>query len=322
MNAPPRRPTAAAGLVVLAATLLGAARPCLARSEPMAPDSVVQNVAIDQNLGAQVPLDLEFRDEQGSPVRLAQFFNSGKPVVLSLVYYRCPGLCTMTLNGMARAFKPLQFTAGAEFDVVTVSIDPKETPQLASEKKAEYLAQYGRSGAEAGWHFLTGDEPAIRKLADTVGFRYVYDPNTNQYAHSAGIMVLTPGGQVARYYYGLEYSSRDLRWGMVEASENRIGSVADAVNLLCFAYDPMTGKYGVPVIRTLRIAAILTMATLGGFVLLMLRRDRRVAPAGAPGLPESKSEVSGPHRAGPAAPSGTTGAQTATDTDTPEGRHS
>ena len=244
--------------------------------EPMPPSSVVANVSIDQKLGSQVPLDLEFRDERGETVRLGDFVRD-KPVVLSLVYYRCPGLCTMTLNGMSRAFKPLQFSAGREFEVVTVSIDPKETPQLAAAKKEEYLRQYGRDGAETGWHFLTGDEPAIRALADAVGFRYLYDANTDQYAHSAGIMVLTPSGQVARYFYGLEYSSRDLRWGLVEASAGRIGSVADSVNLLCFAYDPASGRYGLAVMRTLRSAALLTVATVGAFVLLMLRRERRAA---------------------------------------------
>lgn len=271
-------------LMVVSAIALAIARPAPAAREPMAPASVVQNVSIDQNLNAQVSPDLTFRNENGSPVRIGQYFNSGKPVVLSLVYYRCPGLCTMTLNGMSRAFKPLQFSAGKEFEVVTVSIDPDETPSVATEKKAEYLKQYGRAGAEAGWHFLTGDAASIKALADTVGFRYVYDPATNQYAHSAGIMVLTPGGRVARYFYGLEYSSRDLRWGLVEASENRIGSVADSVNLLCYAYDPMTGKYSMPVMRTLRAAGILTVASLGGFVLLMLRRERRakaVVPPGA-----------------------------------------
>ena len=252
----------------------------LAAREPMAPSSISKNVSIDQNLGAQVPLDLSFRDESGAAVRLGDFI-SEKPVVLSLVYYRCPGLCTMTLNGMSRAFKPLQFSAGKEFEVVTVSIDPKETPQLAAKKKAEYVKAYGRAGAAAGWHFLTGDEPAIRALADAVGFRYVYDPHTDQYAHGAGIMVLTPTGRVARYFYGLEYSSRDLRWGLVEASESRIGSLADAVQLLCFAYDPMTGKYGVPIMRTLRAAAVLTVLSLGTFVVVMLRRERRAAPAPA-----------------------------------------
>ena len=282
----PRMAHALPALLLLAAAAPAAA----ARPAPMAPDSVVRNAAIDQKLDAQVPLDLSFRDESGAPVTLGQYFSAGKPVVLSLVYYRCPGLCTMTLNGMSRAFKPLQFSAGKEFEVVTVSIDPKETPQLASEKKAEYVRQYGRAGAAAGWHFLTGDAPAIKRLADAVGFRYVYDPATDQYAHSAGIMVLTPAGRVARYYYGLEYSARDLRWGLVEASEGRIGSVADTLNLLCYAYDPMSGKYGVPVMRTLRAAAVLTMATLAGFVLLMLRRERTAA--GKSGTSDLKSQIS------------------------------
>ena len=267
------------------ALLLAFAAAAPAAREAMAPASVAANVSIEQKLGAQVPLDLPFRDETGAPVRLADLV-SDKPVVLSLVYYRCPGMCTMTLNGMSRAFKPLQFSAGREFRVVTVSIDPKETHELAAEKKAEYLKAYGRAGAAEGWHFLTGDEPAIRALADAVGYRYVYDPDTDQYAHGAGIMVLTPGGRVARYFYGLEYSARDLRWGLVEASEGKIGSLADVVQLLCYAYDPMSGKYGVPIMRTLRVAAVLTLLSLGGFVLLMLRRERSAAaapaPAGAP----------------------------------------
>lgn len=274
MTAPRRAMATALGALVCLAT----APLARAAAEPMAPASVVVSASIEQRLDAQVPLDLEFRDETGSSVRLGQFFGA-KPVVLALVYYRCPGLCTMTLNGMARAFRPLQFSAGTEFEVVTVSIDPNESHDLAAAKKKQYLEQYGRTGAETGWHFLSGDEPAIRKLADAVGFRYVYDADANQFAHAAGIMVLTPAGRVARYFYGLEYSSRDLRWGLVEASENRIGSVADSVNLLCFAYDPMTGKYGVPVMRTLRIAGLLTMFMLAGFVVLMLRRERRAARA-------------------------------------------
>ena len=253
-----------------------------ARSEAPAPSSIVAQVGIDQKLGDSVPLDLVFRDEAGSPVRLGQFFGGKKPVLLSLVYYRCPGLCTMTLNGMASAFKPLKFSAGQEFDVVTVSIDPKETPELAAEKKAQYLKRYGRAGAEAGWHFLTGEETAIRALAQSVGFRYVYHPQTDQYTHAAGIMLLTPGGKVARYFYGLEYSARDLRLAMVEASEERIGTLADAVSLLCYQYDPMTGKYGVAIMRAIRTGAVLTMVGLGTFIVLMVRREKRPAPAPAP----------------------------------------
>ena len=253
-----------------------------ARNEAPAPSSIVAQVGIDQKLGDSVPLDLVFRDEAGSPVRLGQYFGGKKPVLLSLVYYRCPGLCTMTLNGMASAFKPLKFSAGQEFDVVTVSIDPKETPELAAEKKAQYLKRYGRAGAEAGWHFLTGEETAIRALAQSVGFRYVYHPQTDQYTHAAGIMLLTPGGKVARYFYGLEYSARDLRLAMVEASEERIGTLADAVSLLCYQYDPMTGKYGVAIMRAIRTGAVLTMVGLGTFIVLMVRREKRPAPAPAP----------------------------------------
>lgn len=271
--------------LIAALSLAGLTRQSPAAQRPLAPDSVVKNVAIDQKLDSQVPPDLAFRDDTGQPVTLGQYFGD-KPVVLSLVYYRCPGLCTMTLNGMSKAFKPLQFSAGKEFKVVTVSIDPNETPELAATKKREYVKQYGRAGAAEGWHFLTGDEAAIRALASAVGFRYVYDPNTNQYAHSAGIMVLTPGGKVARYFYGLEYSSRDLRWALVEASENRIGTVSDTLNLLCYEYDPTSGRYGVPIMRTVRAAAVVTMLCLGGFIVLMLRREHRAAPAAAGPLPQ------------------------------------
>jgi protein SCO1/2 len=248
-----------------------------ARSEAPAPATVVAQTGIDQKLGDPVPLDLEFRDESGATVRLGQYFGGKKPVLLSLVYYRCPGLCTMTLNGMASAFKPLKFTAGDEFEVVTVSIDPKETPQLAAEKKAQYLKRYGRPGAGAGWHFLTGDESSVRALAQSVGFRYVYHPQSDQYTHAAGIMLLTPGGKVARYFYGLEYSARDLRLAMVEASGEKIGTLADAVTLLCYQYDPTTGKYGVPIMRAIRTGGVMTVAALATFIFLMARRERRVA---------------------------------------------
>ena len=267
-------------LVLSLAFLVSVTAPARARTVAPAPSTIVAQVGIDQKLGNQVPLDLEFRDEAGSTVRLGQFFGAKKPVLLSLVYYRCPGLCTMTLNGMAAAFKPLKFSAGREFEVVTVSIDPKETPPLAAEKKAQYLKRYGRSGAEAGWHFLTGDEASIKALAQSVGFRYVYHPQTDQYTHAAGIMLLTPGGKVASYFYGLEYSARDLKLGLMEASEEKIGSLADAVSLLCYQYDPMTGKYGVAIMRTIRAGGVLTVAALGTFILLMARREKRLA-AGA-----------------------------------------
>ena len=241
-------------------------------------------VRIDQKLDSQVPLDLHFRDEAGKVVRLGDFFGQ-KPVVLSLVYYECPMLCTLVLNGMVTSFKVLSFDVGKEFEVVTVSFNPRETPQLAAAKKQSYLKRYSRLNAEKGWHFLTGDQDQIAKLADAVGFRYSYDPKTEQYAHASAIMVLTPKGHVARYYYGIEYAPRDLRLGLIEASANKIGSPVDQVLLYCFHYDPMTGKYGLVVRNVLRLGGITTVLLLGGFITVMLRRERharRVADQAAP----------------------------------------
>jgi protein SCO1/2 len=230
-------------------------------------------VGIDQKLDFQAPLDLQFRDESGKQVRLGDFFGK-KPVVLSLVYYECPMLCTLVLNGMLTSFKVLSFDVGKEFEVVTVSFNPKEKPELAAAKKQSYVRRYGRPNGEKGWHFLTGDEDQIVKLADAVGFRYTYDPKTEQYAHASAIMVLTPKGHIARYYYGIDYAPRDLRLGLIEASANKIGSPVDQVLLYCFHYDPLTGKYGLVVRNVLRLGGITTLLVLGGFITLMLRRER------------------------------------------------
>ncbi|HZN68963.1 MAG TPA: SCO family protein [Tepidisphaeraceae bacterium] len=270
---------AAAALALACSARLEAVAQSALSKPYMAPTSVVEQVGIDQKLGAQVSPDLTFRDEDGNPVRIGDYFKGDKPLVLSLVYYRCPGLCTMSLNGMSAAFKPLTLSAGKDFDVLTVSIDPRETPGLAKEKKAQYLKRYGREGAETGWHFLTGEEASVRALADAVGFRYVYHPETDQYTHSSGIMVLTPRGQVSKYYYGLEYSARDLRLGLVEASGNRIGTLADAVTLLCYQYDPRTGKYGAAVMRAVRVGGVVTVVGLAAFVFMMLKREPRAVPA-------------------------------------------
>ena len=191
-------------------------------------------------------------------------------------------LCTLVLNGLTRSLKPLAFDAGREFDVVVVSIDPKETPALAAVKKRGYLSRYGRPGTEQGWHFLTGDEPSIRRLAQVAGFRYHYDPQTGQYAHPAGIMVLTPQGRVARYLYGVDYAARDLRLGLIEASAGKIGSPVDQLLLLCFHYDPGTGKYTLAVIQALRVGGVATVVALGSFIGLMIWRERRARPALAP----------------------------------------
>jgi protein SCO1/2 len=237
---------------------------------------VLKDIGIDQLLNNQVPLDLEFRDESGRTVKLAEYFKD-KPVVLSLVYYNCPQLCTQVLTGLLGALKGLPMTPGKEFVNLSVSFDPRETPELAAAKKAEYLKRYNRPGAEAGWHFLTGDEAAIKALAKAVGFRYLWDPVTQQYAHTGGIMVLTPQGTVSRYFYGIEYAPRDLRFGVIDASAGRVGSLADQVILYCYKYDPASGTYGLVVMRLLRIFAGMTLATLLALFLYLRRKEKQKA---------------------------------------------
>ena len=251
-----------------------------AQSSDTAPD-ILENVGLDQKLGSQVPLDLEFLDADGRKVTLGQFFGE-KPVVLTLVYYECPMLCTLILNGTVRALRAMDFSAGEEFNVVTVSINPEETPALATTKKTQYLETYRRDGAENGWYFLTGTEDKIRPLADAVGFRYAYDPESGEYVHASGIMVLTPEGKVARYFYGVEYSPRDIRLGLVEASSNQIGSPVDQVLLFCYHYNPLTGKYTIAILSILRVAGVLTILGLGLLLLVLLKKDRgREAQASA-----------------------------------------
>lgn len=236
--------------------------------------SQLRNVGIDQRLNEQVPLDLTFYDETGKQVRLSDYFGR-KPVVLSLVYYDCPMLCTMILNGMLRSMRAIKLNVNEHFEVVTVSFDPREKPDLAAAKKAEYVKKYRRRGAAEGWHFLTGKEPSIRRLAQAVGFRYAYDPKTGQYAHASGIMILTPGGKLARYLYGIEYDARDLRLALVEASAGKIGTPVDQVLLYCFHYDPATGKYSLLIMKVIRVAGTATVLALAMFMFVMLRRDRR-----------------------------------------------
>ncbi len=233
---------------------------------------LLQKVSFDQKLGAQLPLDVKFHDEYGNPIALGQYFHQ-KPVILSLVYYQCPMLCTQVLNGMVSAFLPLRFSAGGEFEVVTVSFDPRETPEMAAAKKETYLKRYGRSSAYDGWHFLTGDQASIDALTEAVGFHYAFDPKLNQFAHASGIMIVTPEGKLAQYYYGIEYSPRDLRLGLIEASKNRIGTLVDQVLLYCYHYDPSTGRYGAIALRMVRIGGAATVLLLGGFIVVMLRRD-------------------------------------------------
>lgn len=237
---------------------------------------LLSDVGIDQKLNNQIPLDLPFRDEAGNEVRLGQYFGQ-KPVLLVLAYYDCPMLCTIVLNGVLHSVKELKYNIGREYEIVTVSFDPTEKPSLAAAKKAIYVGLYNRPNAGAGWHFLTGDEPSIRQLTQAVGFRYNYDPQTKQYFHATGIMVLTPGGRLARYFYGIQYPSGNLRLGLVEASEGRIGSPVDQVLLYCSQYDPATGKYSVIVSHVLKIAAGATVLSLAALIFAMSRVRKRVA---------------------------------------------
>ncbi len=214
---------------------------------------LLRKVSFGQNLDAQLPLETTLRDESGRTVKLGEYFGK-KPVVLLFVYLECPMLCTLELNGLIRNLRALSMTAGNEFDIVTISIDPTETPALAAAKKKGYVARYGRPGAERGWHFLTGDEPAIKRLTDTVGFHYVYDPNSKQYAHPAGLVVTTPQGRLARYIYGVDFPANNLRWSLIDASQGKIGTPVDKVLLMCFHYDPSTGRYNFVVMSAVRFS--------------------------------------------------------------------
>jgi protein SCO1 len=235
---------------------------------------VLKEVNIEQRLDEQLPLDLTLRDESGREVRLGEYFKSGRPVVLSLVYYECPMLCNQILNGLVGTLEALSFTPGKEFQVVTVSFDPRETPELAAKKKETYLRRYRRSGAEDGWHFLTGDEASVKRLARSVGFNYFWDERSQQFAHASAIMVATPGGRLSHYFYGIEYSPKELRLALVEASAGEIGSPVDKLILYCYHYDPATGKYGPVIMNILRAAGVLTVAAVLALLLTLRRRGR------------------------------------------------
>ena len=230
----------------------------------------LENVGVEQRLDAQVPADLAFRDEAGSSVRLGDYFGR-KPLILNLVYYRCPMLCGEVLAGLTGSMRMVSFDVGREYDVLTVSFDPSETPETAAAKKEEYVRRYGRAGAGSGWHFLTGSAESINALTRAVGFQYQYDPKINQYAHATAIMVLTPDGKIAQYYYGVEYAPKDLRLGLIQASENKIGTLADQVLLYCYHYDPATGKYGAIISRVLQLSALATVLALGIFMTVLIR---------------------------------------------------
>ncbi len=257
---------------ILFALLAACPQPaCAADSEVSA---VLRKVGFDQHLNGQVPMELMFTDENANSVKLGDYFGK-KPVILVLAYFECPMLCTLVLNGVVEGMREMPFTAGAEFNVLTVSFNPRETPDLAAAKKKNYIASYGRPGAADGWHFLTGKQAAIDKLTQAVGFRYVYDAKHNQYIHTSGIMILTPQGKLSRYFYGIRFPGRDLRLGLVEASANKIGSPADQVLLYCFHYDPATGKYTTSILNFVRVGGLLTVAMLAGMVWFLVRWEPR-----------------------------------------------
>jgi protein SCO1 len=236
--------------------------------------AILNKIGITQNLNARIPPDLMFRDETGKPVRLGDFYGK-KPIVLSLVYFDCPALCTEVLNGELRTMKAIALDLGKDFDAVTVSFEPADTPALAKAKRDVYIGQYGRPGATGHWHFLTGEQQSIEALTNIVGFRYAYDSSIRQYAHAAAILILTPQGRIDRYFYGVQYPARDVRLGLIEASEGKIGSLTDQALLYCYQYDPMTGKYGVVVMNVLRAAGGLTVLLLGIFMAVMFLRERK-----------------------------------------------
>jgi protein SCO1 len=230
-------------------------------------------VDLEQKLGAQVPLDVTFRDETGRSVPLKQYFGR-RPVVLSFVYYSCEDLCPLVLDGLVRSLRPLSFNIGGEFDVLTVSFDSRDTPALAAAKKRDFVKQYSRPGAGDGWHFLTGDEVAIKRLTEAAGFRFNYESEKDRFGHATGIILLTSGGTIARYFFGMEFSPRDLRLGLIEASANKIASPIDQLLLFCYRYDPATGKYGLLIKNIIRLAGVATVIALVTFIAVMLRRDR------------------------------------------------
>jgi protein SCO1/2 len=259
--------------LLLAAGIAIATLPLRGQQSAASQPAPLQGVGISQRLNQQVPLSLTFRDETGRTVRLGEYFGQ-KPVVLSLVYFNCPFMCTEVLNGELRAFRGLSLELGRDFEAVTVSFDPHDGASEAAVKNHMYSGLYGRPGGSAGWHFLTGDAASIQSLTDAVGFHYAYDQSSEQFAHATAIMVLTPNGRVARYFYGVQYPPRDVRLGLVEASAGKIGSPTDAALLFCYHYDPLTGKYGMAVANVMRIAGMLTVLTLGIFLWFMFRSER------------------------------------------------
>ncbi|WP_435018746.1 SCO family protein [Tundrisphaera sp. TA3] len=249
------------------------------------PGGALADVKFDQKLDSQIPLTLKFRDESGREVQLSDYFGR-RPVILTMSYADCPLLCSQVLGGLARSLRPLRYSIGKEFDVINVSIDPNETPERALKQKTTYVRRYNREGAAEGWHFLTGDKAAIASLARSVGFQFSYSAQTGKYAHAAGMVFLTKNGRVSRYIYGVEPEAREIEFALMDSSIGKIGSPIKQVLLFCYDYDPATGKYTFAIMNVIRALGIATALTLGGFLLVMLRRDRRMARASKARFPE------------------------------------
>lgn len=250
------------------------------RAEPLPKE--LEGVGIVQKPGAQLPLDLPFRDENGDEAPLRRWFSSGRPVLFNLGYYSCPMLCNLVLNGLVDGIKPLSYTPGQDFDIVMVSINPNETPDLAGKKRDNYIESYGRPGTTAGWHFLTGHEEDIKKLAAAVGFGYRYVPEDHQYAHAAGIFVVTPDGKVSRLLTGIQFEPRTLRLALAEASHGKIGSALDQVLLFCFHYDANSGRYALAATRLMQAGGAATAAIVGLALATFWIKDRRRRKADVP----------------------------------------
>jgi protein SCO1 len=263
-----------AGLMILAQSVFGQYRPPKLGAERPAnePPAILKEVGIDQKLGNKLPLTAKFRDENGKEVQLADYMGD-KPVILSLVYYGCPMLCGQILNGLTRSLRALEMTPGKDFKVVTISFDPREKPNLALEKKTNYLKEYRNPSAQENWHWLTGDEADIKAVTEAVGFRYTWDEKFQQFAHGSAIMLITPDGTVSRYFYGIEYSPKDMRLGLTEASGGKVGGLAEMLLLYCFHYDPTQGKYTMLTLRMIQVGGILVLTLLGSFMFVMVRRD-------------------------------------------------
>lgn len=255
--------------------------PCFAEQETNSKiPTELQGIGITEHLGDQISIadkdSFHFTDDTGKPVHLSKYFNRGKPIILALVYYRCPNLCNFLLNGLTKSLKKLDWTIGEKFEIVNVSINPVETPDLAKAKKDAYIKDYGRPEGAAGWHFLTGNEPDIEKLAAEVGFNYRYDMNEKEYAHSAAIFILTPDGKISRYLYGIEFQQKDLRLGLLEASNGKIGTMVERLLLFCYRYDPQTRKYSVYLSKVMKAGCAGMIVIFGGYLAIFWRRERRM----------------------------------------------